>query len=72
VEKEKKKERETDLTVWTERPGKGVAKRLVSDEEVVQLAIREHVSEKSKTADAAVVGPARPDKPIREKKPYQV
>ncbi|KAJ7700884.1 hypothetical protein B0H17DRAFT_1247676 [Mycena rosella] len=30
------------------------------------------LSEKSKTADAAVIGPARPNKPVREKKPYQV
>jgi hypothetical protein len=36
------KKRETHLAVWTERSGEGVAERLVADEEVVQLVIREH------------------------------
>ena len=36
------KKRETHLAVRTERSGEGVAERLVADEEVMQLVIREH------------------------------
>ncbi|KAJ7646215.1 hypothetical protein B0H17DRAFT_1148158 [Mycena rosella] len=40
--------------------------------EAFKVQESKYMSEKSKTADAAVIGPARPDKPVREKKPYQV